>query len=134
MKEHAYVTNRSTHTETAVRVYWLIGDDIPEQFFSAKDPINAALDLLNIAHTTVSDGVVIPHEHLLPADLYPNMTTRRPEIYVNWCKPAPTPQLIIDAYRATAERYNEQRQPDEPAAEIPGDIHRADILSRRTKP
>jgi len=56
------------------KCHWLIGDDVPNEIFTAKDHLAALLDQFDIPHSYVEGGQVIRVQQEPPADLYKTET------------------------------------------------------------
>ena len=53
-----------------IRCYWLIGDQVPDEFFIAEDHLATIADHLKIPHSQMVLGEVVRTVQILPKDLY----------------------------------------------------------------
>ncbi|MCG8652642.1 MAG: hypothetical protein MI861_22575, partial [Pirellulales bacterium] len=63
-------SNRIDLTECTFRCYWLVGDEIPDKFFEADNPLVPLLDHFEIPHSRRVGKEVIPVQHEYPEDLF----------------------------------------------------------------
>ncbi len=64
------LSNKDEVNEAVFRCQWLIGDEVPDEIFTAEDHLAVLLDHLEIPHSRLVNGDVVRAPHPLPDDLY----------------------------------------------------------------
>ncbi|WP_146409802.1 hypothetical protein [Allorhodopirellula heiligendammensis] len=63
-------SNKDSVNEAVFRLKWLIGDEVPDEIFTAEDHLAVLLDQFDIPHSELVNGQVVRAPHPLPEDLY----------------------------------------------------------------
>jgi len=72
--QRSEISDPDSTASYTLKCHWLIGDDVPNEIFTAKDHLAALLDQFDIPHSYVEGGQVIRVQQEPPADLYKTET------------------------------------------------------------
>lgn len=64
--------------DSTYRCFWLVGENVPDEFFESDNQILAVLDHFEIPHSIVIGDDIFPCEIGLPDDLFDNGSDKRP--------------------------------------------------------
>lgn len=55
--------------EVVFKVYWLVGDEVPDEYYESDDPFGWILDRFQLPQDSVVDGLLVPDDFVPDADL-----------------------------------------------------------------
>ena len=100
-------SDRTETIEATFKVYWLVGDEVPDEYFEAEDPFQWVLDRFKIPDDRVVDGRRVPEQYAPDADLPTYRGEQwQPGYFAKWRtkdlsavrKVNPPPRDPLDAY------------------------------------
>ena len=59
----------SEESLSTYKIYWLIGDELPDEYFDSTDPLAWLLDRFDVPHAVQVGNLLIPADYAIPEDL-----------------------------------------------------------------